>query len=325
MPSTVLETKAAPGNPVTIEVYRSDQKKLWNDFVAKAKNGVFLFERDYMEYHSDRFVDHSLFFYYNGRLVALMPANVDNGAFQSHGGLTFGGVVSAYSMKTHIMLGIFRSLIQHCRNQGINEIIYKPVPYIYHSIPADEDLYALFVNDAKLMARNVSSCIYLPKVRKFDDNRQDNIRKAKNNEIAVKESLDFDLFMKIEQETLSERHGVKPVHSVEEIVYLATKFPNNIKLYASYKAETMLAGIIIYESKNVAHMQYAANSKEGWNLGAQDIIEDYLINNRYKEKPYFDFGISTEKLGQVLNVGLIKRKENFGASAVMYDIYHMTF
>jgi hypothetical protein len=324
MPSTVLDTKATLENHVTVELYRSDQKKLWNDFVAQAKNGVFLFDRDYMGYHSDRFVDHSLMFYYNGRLVALMPANVDSSALHSHGGLTFGGVVSAYAMKTHIMLGIFRSLIQHCQNQGINEIIYKPIPYIYHSIPADEDLYALFVNDAKLMARNVSSCIYLPKTRKFDDNRQDNIRKAKNNDIVVKESLDFDSFMKIEEESLSERHGVKPVHSVEEITGLATKFSNNIKLYASFKAKTMLAGIIIYESKNVAHMQYAANSKEGWNVGAQDIIEDYLINSRYKEKTYFDFGISTEKLGQVLNVGLIKRKENFGASAVMYDIYHIT-
>jgi hypothetical protein len=85
----------------------------------------------------------------------------------------------------------------------------------------------------------------------------------------------------------------------------------------------MLAGVIMYESRNVAHMQYAANSKAGWNLGAQDIIEDYLINDYYKGKRYFDFGISTEKLGQVLNLGLIKRKENFGANAVVYDTYQL--
>ena len=86
----------------------------------------------------------------------------------------------------------------------------------------------------------------------------------------------------------------------------------------------MLAGVIIYENKNVAHMQYVANSKEGWNIGAQDIIEDYLINICYREKKYFDFGISTEKQGQVLNLGLIKRKENFGASAVVYDQYQVS-
>lgn len=129
--------------------------------------------------------------------------------------------------------------------------------------------------------------------------------------------------MKIEEEALIERHGVKPIHSVGEIKLLAQRFPNNIKLFASFKDDVMLAGVIMYESRNVAHMQYAANSKVGWNIGAQDIIENYLINSYYRNKKYFDFGISTEKLGQVLNLGLIKRKENFGANAVVYDTYHM--
>jgi hypothetical protein len=324
MPSTILAAKTVTESQITIEKYKPEYHDIWNDFVSKAKNGVFLFDRNYMEYHALRFIDHSLLFYHNKKLVAVMPANIENGVLHSHGGLSFGGVISVYNMKTHIMLGVFRALINHCKEQGITEVVYKPVPYIYHVIPSDEDLYALFANNAKLMARSVSSCIYLPKTRKFDNNRQDNIRKAKNNNLTVKESLDYDTFMTIEREALDERHGVKPVHTVEEIKTLANKFPNNIRLFASYKDETMLAGIIIYESKNVAHMQYASNSKEGWAIGAQDIIEDYLISTHYKDKRFFDFGISTEKMGQVLNVGLIKRKENFGASAVMYDLYHLT-
>ncbi|MCL5949943.1 MAG: GNAT family N-acetyltransferase [Candidatus Bathyarchaeota archaeon] len=308
---------------ITVENYSSDLKEQWNGFLSKAKNGLFLFSRDYMEYHSDRFIDHSLMFSYNGQLVAVLPANIDNGVLYSHAGLTFGGIVSEANIKTPVMLKIFSSLIRHCTDLGIKEIVYKAVPYIYHSVPAEEDLYALFIFNAQLITRNVSSCIYMPEIRKFDNNRKDNIRKAVRNDIVVKESFDFESFMKIEQETLSERHGVKPVHSVEEIKLLAGRFPNNIKLFASYKDDVMVAGVIMYESKNVAHMQYAANSKEGWNIGAQDIIEDYLINEYYREKKYFDFGISTEKLGQVLNLGLIKRKENFGASAVMYDIYQI--
>ena len=309
---------------LTVLVYTPEHKALWDSFVSNAKNGVFLFYRDYMEYHSDRFRDHSLLFFRNGRLVALLPANIENGTLYSHEGLTFGSVISGYDLKTSVMLSIFDSLIKHCKDQGIKEIVYKTIPYIYHSVPADEDLYALFAYNARLMARNASSCIYLPGIRKFDDSRKDNIRKAKRNDIFVKESFDFESFMKIAEETLSDRHGVKPVHTVEEIKLLAGRFPNNIKLFASFKDDdVMLAGVIMYESKNVAHVQYAANSKEGWNIGAQDIIEDYLINEYYKDKKYFDFGISTEKLGQVLNLGLIKRKENFGASAVMYDLHQL--
>ena len=308
---------------LSVSTYKPENKALWDNFASKAKNGIFLFYRDYMEYHSDRFQDHSLLFFKDGTLVGLLPANLDNHALHSHAGLTFGGVISSYDMTQSLMLGIFDKLLEHCKKEGITQVIYKAIPHIYHSVPADEDLYALFTFNAQLMARNVSSCIYLHGIRKFDDNRKDNIRKAKRNDIVVKESFDFESFMKIEQETLSERHGVKPVHTVEEIKLLAGRFPNNIKLFASYKDDVMVAGVIMYESKNVAHMQYAANSKEGWNIGAQDIIEDYLINEYYREKRYFDFGISTEKSGQVLNLGLIKRKENFGASAVMYDLYQL--
>ncbi|MGD6806485.1 MAG: GNAT family N-acetyltransferase [Candidatus Bathyarchaeia archaeon] len=309
---------------IAVSVYSPQNKADWDSFVASSKNGVFLFNRDYMEYHSHRFTDHSLMFYHKGKLVAVLPANTEDNILHSHAGLTFGGIISSYNMRTPLMLNIFQALITHCHQVGLKEIIYKPIPYIYHSVPSDEDLYALFVNNAKLLARSVSSCVAFSDAQKFDSNRRDNLRKATRNNLAVKESRDFESFMKIEEETLIERHGVKPVHSVEEIKLLAGRFPENIKLFASFKGDLMLAGILIYESRNVAHVQYAANSKEGWNIGAQDIIEDYLINVYYKKlKRYFDFGISTEKFGRILNVGLIKRKESFGASAVMYDVYHM--
>jgi len=305
-------------------VYNAQDKLSWDSFVCSSKNGVFLFFRDYLEYHSHRFTDHSLMFYSGNKLVALLPASLEGSTLYSHGGLTFGGVISAYDMKTPLMLQVFHALSAHCHSQDITEIVYKPTPYIYHSIPAEEDLYALFIYNAYLTSRSVSSAIYLADAKGFDGNRRDNLRKAMRNNLIVRQSNDFDSFMHIEEEVLIERHGVKPVHSAEEIKRLAVKFPENIKLFASFNKEVMLAGVVIYESRNVAHMQYAANSKAGRNIGAQDIIEDYLIREYYRAKRYFDFGISTEKQGTLLNVGLIKRKENFGASAVVYDSYKIT-
>jgi hypothetical protein len=129
--------------------------------------------------------------------------------------------------------------------------------------------------------------------------------------------------MRLLKTTLNERHNVKPVHTTVEMKLLAGRFPNNIKLFASYSGERMLSGLLVYESKNVAHVQYAASCQEGMNLGAQDLIEDYLINTYYKDKRYYDFGISTENSGQVLNEGLIARKETFGANSVMYDQYEI--
>lgn len=308
---------------VTVSVFKTENSNLWNDFVAGSKNGCFLFCRNYMDYHSDRFKDHSLMFFQNDKLVGLLPANVNEGVLYSHEGLTFGGVISNYSMSTNLMFKIFEKIKEHCLSQGIQKIIYKPIPAIYHSIPSDEDLYALFRSAAKLIGRNAASCIYLPEKRKFDTKRREAIKKAQKNSLIVKQSYDFEAFMRLVEQVVNGRHGARPVHTSDEMCLLASRFPSNIKMFASYRDAVMLAGCLIYESMNVAHGQYAANSNEGRTLGAQDIIIDYLINDYYKGKKYFDFGISTLDHGRILNGGLIAHKESFDASTIVYDQYEM--
>ena len=85
----------------------------------------------------------------------------------------------------------------------------------------------------------------------------------------------------------------------------------------------MIAGAIIYESKNVAHTQYLGSTDEGKEIFAQDFLLDYLIRIYYKNKKYFDFGISTEQNGRYLNLGLIQYKEGFGAFGIRYDFYEL--
>ncbi len=53
-----------------IEIYKSGLKAEWDGFVRNSKNGTFLFYRDFIEYHGDRFGDYSLMFYDGGSLVA---------------------------------------------------------------------------------------------------------------------------------------------------------------------------------------------------------------------------------------------------------------
>jgi hypothetical protein len=311
-------------NRISVSKYSPEYKKLWDDFVSNSKNGIFLFYRDYMEYHSDRFCDHSLLFFKNRTLMGLLPANIRDDTLYSHGGLTFGGVISGYNMRIPLMLDIFEKLVEHCKEERITEILYKAIPYIYHSIPADEDLYALFRYNAKLVGRNVTTSIYLPSKLKFDESRARAIKKAQKNNLVVKRSYDFRRFMQIVENVLVERHGTKPVHTPEEIELLASRFSGNIKLFSSYKNDVMVAGVIMYESRNVAHAQYIANSNEGRDIGAEEVVFDYLINDYYKAKRYFDFGISTEQTGQFLNVGLVRHKEGFGARAAVHDFYQLS-
>jgi hypothetical protein len=304
--------------------YTPEYETLWDNFVSASKNGVFLFYRDYMEYHSDRFHDHSLMFFKNGKLVGLMPGNANKGILNSHEGLTFGGIISDDDMKTSMMMEIFEKLISHCKGEHFTHLMYKTIPYIYHQLPAEEDLYCLFRHKAKLIGRCVNSSVQMPLNMKYTKERIRTIKKAKSNNIVVKQSFDFETFMNIQERILLERHGAKPVHSLDEISRLAERFPNNIKLFASFKDDLMIAGSIIFESTNVAHAQYAADSDQGWSMGALDLVFDYLIADYYKDKKYFDFGGSTEKLGQILNGGLVRHKEGFGARAVTQDFYRVT-
>ncbi len=308
---------------IQVTRYEEKHRRTWDEFVTRAKNGVFLFQRDYMEYHQDRFRDHSLLFFVDEKLVALMPANADGTALISHGGLTFGGVVSDNRMRAGTMLEIFDALKDHLAAEGIGRLVYKAVPYIYHSIPAEEDLYALFRTGARLIRRDLSSTISQRERISLTKGRRWSLKQSQTHGLDVRESGDFRKFMAIEAEVLQRRHNVLPVHSAGEIAMLADRFRDNIKLFAAFKETEMFAGVVIYESKNVAHAQYMAATDEGKQKAALDCILDFLINQQYAATPYFDFGVSTEQEGQYLNVGLAEHKESFGARAVVYDFYEI--
>ncbi|GGD40698.1 hypothetical protein GCM10012288_13440 [Malaciobacter pacificus] len=304
--------------------YTLEHKNIWNEFIRNSKNSHFFFQRDYMEYHSDRFDDFSLMvFDETDKLIALLPANIKENIMHSHQGLTFGGFLVDDKMKTETMLEIFESLKLFLKEQNIEKIVYKCIPYIYHIKPSEEDRYALFRNDAKLIRRDVTSTIDLTEQVRYSKGRKWTINKAKKESIETFESNDYEAFWKLLTGVLEVNHEAKPVHSLEEIEKLANLFSKNIKLFLAKKDERIVSGALIYENQNIVHTQYLANSEEGRELGALDLLIDYLIKDICKNKKYFDFGISNEDVGRYLNTGLIAQKEGFGARAVVHDFYEL--
>jgi hypothetical protein len=307
---------------IEIKRYEAKEKELWDNFVKGSKNGVFFFLRDYMEYHSDRFEDHSLIFLKNNKPVALLPANCSDDVLFSHAGLTFGGIITNRKMKTSLMLQIFDSFKEYLKEGGFKKLLYKAIPHIYHSYPSEEDLYALFINNATLIKREVSSTIEMAYKMPYSRNMRRNIKKVQDNRLNVKRSYDFSTFMLLKEEQLFKKYGLTPTHTALEMEYLAGKFPDNIKLFAAEQNETMIGGVVIYENKNVIHAQYQEANELGMDLHVPSLLFDKLIN-QYSEKKYFDFGISTENNGFYLNEGLIDFKERFGARSTVYDSYEL--
>ena len=306
---------------IKVQKYSDSLKDVWNLFVEESKNGTFMLKREYMDYHSDRFEDYSLMFFEDNKLIAIFPASNHGEEIRSHGGLTYGGLVYNRKMTAQKMLQVMESLIEFCRNDKKKTMIYKRIPYIYYDYPSDEDLYALFRIGAKLTRRDISTSIYLPDRIRFNERRRRNVKKAVKASLSFKESDDYQQYIDMLAEVLASRHGTRPVHTAEELIKLASAQPENIKLYAAYDGDKMLAGSVVFETKTVAHAQYIASSFEGRNCGALDFVFDKLINEVYTDKVYFDFGISTEERGQYLNEGLVEQKQEFGGRGVAYDEY----
>jgi hypothetical protein len=277
-----------------------------------------------MEYHSDRFVDFSLLVHdTRSRLVALLPASRRDGVLVSHGGLTYGGVVSDTSMTARRMLDVFDTCLGYMRDEGIDRLVYKCVPHIYHSVPAEEDVYALFLRGAQLVRRDLSSVIDTRRPLPLRNLRLRVLKRARSAGLLVEQTDAFDRFWPVLEQNLAARYARRPVHTVEEISYLAERFPENVVLLACTCGDDILAGAVLYLSGNVCHVQYNAASHEGRRTGALDLVLAAVIERFSPSLRWIDFGISTDRDGHYLNEGLVDYKEGFGARAVNYDSYEL--
>lgn len=305
-----------------IRRYRREDKELWNSFVSKARNATFLFDRNYMDYHADRFDDNSFMFYHKGKLKAVLPANVAGDTLYSHQGLTYGGLLLDKKATVEDVLECFDSLNSWLRENGISKVVYKALPWIYQQYPSQEDLYALtWKCKAQLISRDIASTIVVDNKLKFAESRKSGIRKALSLNIEVGESNDVDGFWHVLEDNLGNRYNAKPVHTASEMKLLMSRFPNNIKLYVAKMNGEIVGGTLIYVTSQVVHTQYISASLEGKKHGALDLLFDYIINKVYANCRYFDFGKSTEQGGAYLNEPLIFQKEGFGGRGVCYDWY----
>lgn len=307
---------------IKIVKYSADKKAEWDNFVNGSKTPMFMFNRGFMEYHSDRFVDNSLMFYDDkDELVAVLPASIHGQQIRSHGGLTYGGFFVNDSMKQHTMNDCVEALVKCLQDNKINHFIYKSVPYIYMNVPSEEYMWPLWQGGFKLERTDVSSVIDLQKQLKMPKGRKAQISRAKREGVEIVESDDFDTFIKLENSVLEQRHNVRAVHTADELRLLKSRFPNNIKLCIAKYKEQMIAGTLLFIYSNVVHTQYMAANETARVIGGLDLLIKTLIDKYAESKKWFDFGISTEQGGEVFNSGLCAQKEGFGARTIAYNFY----
>lgn len=307
---------------IVVEKFSFDRSTEWNSFLEGSKNQSFLFSRDFMDYHSDRFTDFSLMVYEDGKLVSLIPANLHGEAITSHQGLTYGGMVVKNDARSIKTIEYFYNAIRFLYNNGIQTFNLKQIPEFYNEISGDEVDYALFLMDAPIYRMDIASVINLHNKIEYQERRKRSIKKAKKlNVEIVQDSNCVSFWNQILAPNLMNRFGVEPVHSLEEITSLMSKNRYNIKQFNAYLDGQIMAGTTVFETPLVAHAQYISASEEGRKNGALDLLFDKLINFYYSDKKYFDFGIVNEDQGRRINKGLLDWKEGFGGRAYAHRFY----
>lgn len=306
--------------------YEKSLQHKWDTFVDESKNGSFLFKRNFMDYHADRFNDYSLMIFKHGILKAIIPANISPEGIHSHQGLSYGGIVIDRNLKLIETIDITNAILTYLKKEQISTLFLKLIPSIYHTLPSDEIFWILFKLNAEIYRRDTALVINNKQAKiPYQERRIRAIKKASkcNFEIRNGENELKPFWEEVLTPNLLQKHGVKPVHSLTEIEELTNKFPLNISQYNIYIDNIIVAGCTMFLNKKVAHAQYISGTQLGRDSGCLDFLFNHLIKNEFSNYDYFDFGICNENNGQAINYGLLDWKEGFGGRAICHDFYRI--
>jgi hypothetical protein len=313
---------------VRVDLYKDSDEKRWDDFCDKSDQATFLHKRKYVSYHGDRFRDLSLLITENNSLLGLFVAAespYDSNCVVSHPGLTYGGLIHDGVLRGDLSIKAFRLIIDYYKELNYRKLLYKAVPFFYHKISSADDIYALQILGATRYRCDLSSVIRLGCMRPPSSRRARCLKKSSKLDIQIEfETSHLPEFWGVLSKNLYDKFGASPTHSLDEITYLSNIFPENIRLVTAHIRDELVAGVVVYVTSTCMHAQYIASTPLGNSCFALDLIFNRCIEMASAErKIWFNFGISNEQEGKLLNHGLYEFKSEFGGGGAIHEFYEM--
>lgn len=304
--------------------FESSDAEEWDAFCAAAHQATFLHTRRFLSYHGSRFRDRSLIIEEKDRWVGIFPAALhpnDDLCVVSHPGITYGGLLHTGGLRGEQMISALSAITGHYAALGHTRLIYKAVPSFYCKAPSQDDLYALFRLGALRTRCDLSSTIDLRRRLPVSERRRRSLKKALKAGIEIREGREcLPLLWQVLVDNLARKHGASPVHTLAEMNLLIERFPDNIRCVCGMLNDTVVAGVLLFSTPLVDHAQYIASSEAGYEISALDAVFEHCIAIATKEgKRWFDFGISTENAGMLLNDSLYRFKSEFGGGGFVHE------
>ena len=314
---------------ITIKRFEENDYKEWEIFIRESNNGTLFHLRKFLEYHpKNRFEDHSLMVYKKEKLISVFPASIiiDNGKkfLISHPGSSMGSFVLPVNLSIADAINISKVFVNYARTQNFDGIRITVPPSLYQRRISNYMEFAFFKQGFTYMKRDISSILFLEdnienNIKKFRPSHFRAIQKAKNFGVIVRESEDYSKFYNILVNNLSIRHNVSPTHTLEELLDIKNRFPKDIKLFAAYLDNEMLAGAINFIlNKHVVLAFYISHNEKYQKYRSVNLLFYFIFNWAInKGLKIYDFGTFT--VDGEPNMGLGRFKENFGASGIFRD------
>jgi len=311
-----------------VDFFGPQDEEEWDELVGRSTYGTFLHTRRFLNYHGSRFIDTSICIRNSSGLLGVLPAAEDSRSAStviSHPGITYGGLVHDGSLSGELMISALRKSLELWGRRGFDRLHYKAVPRIYHRSPCDDDIYALFRLKARLYRCDLSVAIDLSNRQSVSTRRKRSLKKARSSGLQVQDSPSCaDRFWPVLEENLKQKYGAMPVHALHEIILLEELFPENVRFLTAHYEGEVVAGVVLFVTQNTTHSQYIASSALGQKLNALDLIFERAINEAVeRHHRYFNFGISTEDNGRMLNEGLFQFKMEFGGGSIAHEFYEI--
>jgi len=314
---------------VSVEIfpYENQHAESWDAFCAGAANSSILQMRSFLGYHGERFKDASVLVMESGKLAGVIPAAQslsDPSLVVSHPGITYGGLVHQGRLSGTRMIEALVAIVGHYARVGYQRLQYKPLPFIYATVPAQDDLYALFRLGAQRVRCDLSCAIDLAVQRPLNERRKRGLKKARAAVTLSSEPKHLADLWQVIAQNLARKHKARPVHSLGELALLRERFPENIRIRTASIDGKIEAGVVFFNSVNVWHAQYIAASESANAVSALDAVFDAaIVEARESGARYFDFGTSNQDAGKILNDGLYRFKTEFGGGGVAHEFYEI--
>ncbi len=308
--------------------YKHVDAEAWDAFCGAAYQATFLHSRRYLSYHGERFVDRSLVLECEKKWMGIFPAALqpnDDSCVVSHPGITYGGILHKKELVGERMITALSMICEHYAEQGYEKLRYKATPWFYHTTPAQDDIYALYRIGAQRIRCDLSSTIDLKNRQPVSNRRKRSLKKALRAVTEVSEGIEYlPDFWKVLADNLKQKHQTTPVHTLAEITTLAERFPDSIRCVVGYVDGALVAGVLLFKTSTTTHAQYIASSSAGYDVSALDAIFEHCILQALNEgKRWFNFGVSTESGGHVLNDGLYRFKSEFGGGGAVHEFFEI--